>query len=67
MDIAARAGGLGHPLDLAFKDIRPEHGIIAIRFWNRFSGEAMVQAIEIAPADATPATRPVSTQPPRTP
>jgi len=42
------------------------YGVIAIRFWNRFSGEAMVQAIEIAPADGAPAIRPVSAQRPRT-
>jgi hypothetical protein len=47
VDIAATAGGLGKPADLVFNDIEPEHGVIAIRFWNRFSGEAMVQAVEI--------------------
>ena len=30
------------------------HGVIALRFWNRFSGEAMVQAIEIGPGRGEP-------------
>ena len=32
MDIAATAGGLGKAVDLVFNDIRPQHGVIAIRF-----------------------------------
>jgi len=46
------AGGPGKAVDLVFDDIRPAHGIIAIRFWNRRSGEAMCQAIEIGPSQA---------------
>jgi hypothetical protein len=49
MDIAATAGGLGKAVDVVFDDLRPSHGVISIRFWNRFSGNAMVQAIEIGP------------------
>ncbi len=52
MDIAAKAGGLGKAVDLVFNDVRPEHGVVAIRFWNRLSGNAMVQAIEIGPGAA---------------
>ena len=32
MDVAATAGGLGHAADLVFNDVRPQHGVIAIRF-----------------------------------
>jgi hypothetical protein len=54
MDIAATAGGLGRAVDLVFNDIRPKNGVISIRLWNRFSGEAMIQAIEVGPG-ASPA------------
>ena len=36
MDIAATAGGLGQAADLVFNDIRPQHGVIAIRFTAAF-------------------------------
>jgi hypothetical protein len=49
VDIAATAGGQGKAVDLVFNEIQPKNGVISIRFWNRFGGEAMVQAIEIAP------------------
>lgn len=49
MDIAATAGGLGKGVDLVVNDIRPTHGVIAIRFWHRYVGQAMVQAIEVGP------------------
>ncbi len=49
VDIAATAGGLCKAADLVFNDVRPEHGVIAIRFWHRTDGQAMVQAIEVAP------------------
>jgi hypothetical protein len=62
VDIAASAGGVGKPLDLVFNDIRPENGVLAIRFWHRFSGEAMVQAIEIGPSRSAPGGKPVSFQ-----
>jgi hypothetical protein len=47
MDVAAKAGGLGKAIDLVYDDVRPVHGLISIRFWNRHSGHAMVQAIEV--------------------
>jgi hypothetical protein len=59
VDIAATAGGLGKAVDLVFNDIKPEHGVIAIRFSNRFAGEAMVQAIEIGPGQCEPGAKPV--------
>jgi hypothetical protein len=52
IDVAAKAGGLGKPLDLVFNDIQPQHGVIAIRLWNRATGQAAVQAIEIGPGQA---------------
>ena len=65
VDIAATAGGLGKAVDLMFNDIRPEHGVIAIRFWHRAAGEAMVQAIEIGPGKSDPGAKPVSFQFPK--
>jgi hypothetical protein len=65
VDIAATAGGLGKAADMVFNNIKPENGVIAIRFWNRFSGEAMVQAIEIGPGRSKPGAKPVSSQPPK--
>ena len=38
MDMAATAGGLGHAADLVFNDVRPQHGVIAIRFLGTASG-----------------------------
>jgi hypothetical protein len=60
VDIAATAGGLGKAADLVFNDIKPRSGVIAIRFWNRHSGEAMVQAIEVGPGSGEPGLKPVS-------
>jgi hypothetical protein len=60
VDIAATAGGLGKAVDLVFNDIKPQHGVVAIRFSNRFAGEAMVQAIEIGPGRGQPGAKPVA-------
>ncbi len=49
MDIAASAGGVAKAMAITFSDITPNHGVIAIRFTNRDSADAMIQAIEIAP------------------
>jgi hypothetical protein len=68
VDIAATAGGQGKAVDLVFNHIKPEHGVIAIRFSNRFAGEAMVQAIEIGPGQSEPGATPVQAAvPPATP
>jgi hypothetical protein len=64
VDIAATAGGPGKAVDLVFNDIRPEHGVIAIRFRHRGSGEAMCQAIEIGPGRSAPGAEPVRFQSP---
>jgi hypothetical protein len=61
VDIAAKAGGLGKAVDMVFNGIRPEHGVITIRFWHRSPGEAMVQAIEIVPEKSEPGVKPVTT------
>ena len=60
VDIAATAGGLSKAADLVFNDVRPEHGVIAIRFWHSAAGQAMVQAIEVAPGPSTPGAKPVT-------
>jgi hypothetical protein len=62
MDIAATAGGLGRAVDLAFNDIRPKNGVISIRLWNRLSGEAMIQAIEVGPRAGPAGAKPVPVQ-----
>jgi hypothetical protein len=67
VDIAATAGGLCKAVDLTFNDIEPEHGVIAIRFWNRFGGEAMAQAVEIGPGRCEPGVKPVPAVVPQTP
>ncbi len=59
VDIAATAGGLGKAADLVFHDVRPEHGVVAVRFWHRFAGTASVQAIEITPGPSAPVPQPV--------
>lgn len=59
VDIAATAGGQGKPADLVFNDVKPQNGVLAIRFWNRHGGEAMVQAIEIGPGQSEPGAKPV--------
>ncbi len=59
MDIAAIAGGSGRAVDLIFNDVRPEHGTIAVRFFCRLAGNAMVQAIEVGPGSASGGAKPV--------
>jgi hypothetical protein len=65
MDIAATAGGLGRAVDLVFNDVRPEHGTIAVRFFCRRAGNAMVQAIEIGPGTEAGGAKPVCVETPR--
>ncbi|MEN6458958.1 MAG: carbohydrate binding domain-containing protein [Thermoguttaceae bacterium] len=59
VDIAATAGGLNKAVDLVFRDVRPEHGIVAVRFWHRFGGLASVQAIELLAGPAGAGAQPV--------
>ncbi len=60
MDIAATAGGLGKAVNLVFNDIRPEHGVIAIRFQGTVSTIAMIQAIEVGPGLSAAGAKPVA-------
>jgi len=46
-------------VDLVSNGIRPEHGVISIRFWNRFGGEALIQAIEVGPGASPAGARPL--------
>jgi hypothetical protein len=46
-------------VDLIFNDVRPEHGTIAVRFFCRLAGNAMVQAIEVGPGSASGGAKPV--------
>jgi hypothetical protein len=62
VDLAATAGGLGKAVDLVYNDVRPEHGVVAVRFWHRFAGKALVQAIEVIPGSSAPGARPVQYQ-----
>jgi hypothetical protein len=60
VDIAATAGGAGRAVDLVFNGVRPAHGVIAIRFWHRAAGQAMVQAIEVGPGQSAAGAKPMS-------
>jgi hypothetical protein len=60
MDIAATAGGLGKAVDLVFNGIQPKNGIISMRFWHRFFGNATIQAIEVGPGSAPDGAKPVT-------
>jgi hypothetical protein len=59
VDIAATVGGRGKAIDLVFNEVEPKGGVLAIRFWNRHGGEAMVQAIEIGPGASAEGAKPV--------
>ncbi|MGO8688760.1 MAG: malectin domain-containing carbohydrate-binding protein [Thermoguttaceae bacterium] len=60
MDVAATAGGLGKAVDLVFNDIRPQHGVIAVRFLGSPGTIAMIQAIEVGPGPAGEGAKPVA-------
>ncbi len=64
LDIAATAGGLRKAADLVFDNIEPRNGCIAIRFRNRFGGEAIVQAIEVGPGAGGEGAKPICLPPP---
>jgi hypothetical protein len=59
LDIASTAGGLGKAADLVFDNIEPKNGAIAIRFRNRFGGEAIVQAVEVGPGSGGEGAKPI--------
>ena len=58
MDITATGGGVNKAADLVFDDIRPSHGVIAIRFIGRAGKEAMIQAIEVGPGPGGKGAKP---------
>ncbi len=60
MDVAATAGGLGKAADLVFNNIRPQHGVIAVRFFGVASTIAMIQAIEVGPGPGGVGVKPVA-------
>jgi len=60
MDVAATAGGFRRAVDLVFDDVRPQHGIIALRFTGSGGGEAMVQAIEVGPGPGGTGATPIA-------
>lgn len=62
MDIAATAGGLGKAVDLVFNNVKPKNGVIAIRFFHRLSGQAMIQAIEVGAGACPEGAQPVRFQ-----
>lgn len=55
LDVWATAGESNKAVDLVYSDVRPQNGVIAIRFEGATvhgcKGEAMVQAIEVGPGD----------------
>ncbi|MBN1909103.1 MAG: hypothetical protein JW818_05135, partial [Pirellulales bacterium] len=59
MNVAATAGGYGRAVDLVFNDIRPQNGLISIRFFNPLSQSALAQAIEVGPGKAEGGAIPV--------
>ena len=60
MDIAATAGGLGKAVDLVVNDVRPQHGVIAVRFLGTASSVAMIQAIEVGRGDSASGAKPIA-------
>lgn len=59
LDIAATAGEPHRAVDFVFNGIEPANGIVCIRFRNDHGGEAVVQAIELAPGDGSEGLTPV--------
>ncbi len=52
--------GHGRAVDLVYNGIEPKNGVISIKFTNTRGGEAIIQAIEVAPGDAPPGATPVT-------
>lgn len=59
----APTSGFGRAVDLVFSGIEPAAGMIVVHFRGSRGGEAMVQAIEIAPGDGGEGAEPVSLPP----
>ncbi len=60
LDIAATAHGYRRATDLVVNDVRPVHGVVAVRFVGRYGSEAIAQAVEVGPGDGGRGARPVS-------
>ena len=52
LDVAQKAGGDAKPFDLSFQDVAPQHGIVEVRLTGIGGGEAMIQAVELTPAQS---------------
>jgi hypothetical protein len=59
VDVAATAGGLRRAVDLVFNNVKPSHGVIAVRFKAREEGHAVAQAVEIGPGSGGEGAKPV--------
>jgi hypothetical protein len=55
LDVWATAGGANRAVDLVYNDVHPQNGVIAIHLEGvaccEGKGEAMLQAMEVAPGD----------------
>ena len=62
LDVWATAGGANKAVDLVYNDIRPQNGVVALRFvGSKVDGsqrDAMVQALEIGPGDGGQSSSP---------
>jgi hypothetical protein len=61
LDVAAKAGGQNKALDLEFHKLQPKNGIIELKFEGGdaaagIAGEAFIQALEVGPEPAPPAS-----------
>lgn len=69
LDVWATAGGANKAVDLVYNDVQPQNGLIAIRLEGAAlggcKGEAMVQAIEVAPGDGGQGSVPKTIDPSR--
>lgn len=62
LDVWATAGGANKAVDLVYNDVQPQNGLVAIRLEGATlggcKGEAIVQAIEVAPGDGGQGSEP---------
>jgi len=52
--------GMNHAVDLVFNDIKPQHGVIAVRFIGAGQAEAIVSAMEVGPGNGGEGMKPIS-------
>jgi hypothetical protein len=53
-DVAAAAGGIHRPTELALDNVQPKHGIVEVRLTCTNGGEAVLQALEVTPVASRP-------------